>query len=107
MIIIETCPRCGHYLHDYTICTYPPIPVKKCLQCGWRWEGEPELVTSVPFSGNTYLTKTNTGYIEKRFVPIQPSDADYDGSPCEHCSNNPSNGGSGICNCILGQKTFY
>lgn len=28
MIIIETCPRCGHYLHDYTICTYPPIPVK-------------------------------------------------------------------------------
>jgi len=24
-------------------------------------------------------------------------------SPCAFCPNNPSNGGSGICNCILGQ----
>ena len=23
-------------------------------------------------------------------------------SPCEHCSNNPKNGGTGICHCILG-----
>lgn len=23
-------------------------------------------------------------------------------NPCLHCSNNPANGGSGICNCILG-----
>ena len=22
--------------------------------------------------------------------------------PCKNCSNHPSNGGSGICNCILG-----
>ena len=22
---------------------------------------------------------------------------------CDKCPNNPSNGGSGICNCILGQ----
>ena len=22
--------------------------------------------------------------------------------PCEHCPNSPKNGGSGICNCILG-----
>ena len=22
---------------------------------------------------------------------------------CDNCPNNPSNGGSGICNCILGQ----
>ena len=23
-------------------------------------------------------------------------------SPCENCNNNPKNGGSGICHCILG-----
>jgi len=23
--------------------------------------------------------------------------------PCKNCSNHPSNGGSGICHCILGQ----
>ena len=24
------------------------------------------------------------------------------GSPCDGCSNNPSNGGSGVCHCTLG-----
>ena len=28
-------------------------------------------------------------------------------SPCDCCSNNPKNGGSGICHCTLGQKVFY
>lgn len=26
--------------------------------------------------------------------------------PCVHCNNNPRNGGSGICHCILGQKNI-
>jgi len=25
---------------------------------------------------------------------------------CENCSNNPKNGGSGICNCIMGQTSI-
>lgn len=25
---------------------------------------------------------------------------------CRYCPNHPSNGGSGICHCILGQKTW-
>lgn len=112
MIIIETCPRCGHDLANFNVATYPPIPAKYCFACGWKWEGEPEELVRVPFGGNTYLTKTNkdyraldeSNYIEKRFVPMQLSDAAYDGSPCEHCSNNPKNGGSGICHCILGQQ---
>lgn len=33
-----------------------------------------------------------------------PSDAS---DPCEYCSNNPKNGGSGICHCILGSKVVY
>lgn len=33
----------------------------------------------------------------------------WDGIPdaCRRCSGHPSNGGSGICNCILGCKTIY
>lgn len=26
---------------------------------------------------------------------------------CEYCFNNPKNGGSGICNCIIGCSTIY
>lgn len=28
-------------------------------------------------------------------------------SPCDTCSNNPKNGGSGICLCTLGLQTTY
>jgi len=28
-------------------------------------------------------------------------------SPCANCTNNPINGGSGICHCILGNPTRY
>ena len=50
-IIIETCPKCGHDLHDLVICTYPPIPRKECHNCGWSWEGEREEIARVPFDG--------------------------------------------------------
>ena len=88
MIIIETCPRCGHDLFEAIACTNPPIPRKECHHCGWFWEGQREQVIRVPFN--------------EQGTPIQPSDARYE-SVCGACSNNPKNGGSGICNCILGQ----
>lgn len=28
-------------------------------------------------------------------------------SPCDDCTNNPKNGGNGICGCILGQQIIY
>lgn len=84
MIIIETCPECGHDLVDLVLTTFPPIPAKQCPRCGWHWEGEREEVVRVPFGGNAYsLNQT----------PI----------PCQGCSNHPDNGGSGNCNCTLGQ----
>ena len=49
MIVIETCPKCGHDLHDLVIATYPPIQKKKCWNCGWNWEGEREEIVRVPF----------------------------------------------------------
>lgn len=58
MIIIETCPKCGHDLMDEIICTYPPIPVKRCPKCGWRWEGEPEQILRVPFPTESQIDVT-------------------------------------------------
>ena len=99
MKIIETCPKCGYDLIDIMLASNPPIPRKECWNCGWSWEGEREEVVRVPFGGNNpNITK-------------QPSLNDYintpytlntEQSPCDNCSNNVKNGGSGICNCILG-----
>lgn len=30
-----------------------------------------------------------------------------DNDPCKACPNNPANGGSGICHCILGNRITY
>lgn len=39
--------------------------------------------------------------IAKDVFPRQEIDA------CKHCSNNPNNGGSGACHCILGNPVVY
>ena len=49
MIVIETCPECGHDLLNEVLCTYPPIPKKVCMNCGWSWVGEREEIVRVPF----------------------------------------------------------
>ena len=49
MVVIETCPKCGADLLNITIATYPPIPCKRCMNCGWRWEGKAERIKRVPF----------------------------------------------------------
>lgn len=102
-MIIETCPKCGHDLMQLMLACNPPIPKKECWNCGWSWTGEAKEVVRVPFGGNA------TNIIE------QPSLNDYlnfnlkdslvgnfEQSPCDNCPNYPKNGGSGICNCILG-----
>ena len=127
MIIIETCPKCGHDLHDVVICTYPPIPRKVCWNCGWSWTGKPEKITRVPFGGNTntFTDKDNTS------ISWNVSSTDWDSidiktltdwastnletssnitafgrEACENCPSNPKNGGDGICFCILGQQNI-
>lgn len=88
MIIIETCPKCGHDLFDSVICTNPPIPMKECHNCGWTWEGKREEVIRVPFVENE--------------SPYATMDS-FSNGVCITCGNNPKNGGSGICHCTLGQ----
>ena len=55
MIIIETCPKCGHYLRDEMICTYPPIPRKYCPNCGWSWEGKGDEIIKIRFDEDSLL----------------------------------------------------
>ena len=47
-----------------------------------------------------YQEKINTiyNYIEE----LENKNDFFKGSPCDKCSNNIKNGGSGICHCILG-----
>ena len=125
MIVVETCPKCGHDLRDEVICTYPPIPRKVCWNCGWSWTGKPEKITRVPFGGNTnnFTDKDNISIV------LDESSTDWDSiditdwdstniktsstintafckNPCENCPNNPKNGGDGVCFCILGQQNI-
>lgn len=96
MIIIETCPRCGHDLHDVMLTSNPPIPQKECFNCGWSWTGEPEEVIRVPFGGNS-MDLERLSLNDYNDITINS----FEPSPCVECSNNPKNGGSGICNCTL------
>ena len=125
MIIIETCPKCGHDLQDEVICTYPPIPRKVCWNCGWSKTGEPEKITRVPFGGNTnnFTDKNNISIVldesSTNWDSIDITDWDstniktsstintaFCKNPCENCPNNPKNGGDGVCFCILGQQNI-
>ena len=99
MIIIETCPKCGHDLHDEVICTYPPIPRKVCYNCGWSWEGEQEEVIRIPFGGNSYHDD-NISLLDGDYAPPI---SNFSQSACLNCPSNPKNGGDGICFCTLGQ----
>ena len=125
MIVVETCPKCGHDLRDEVICTYPPIPRKVCSNCGWSWTGKPEKITRVPFGGNTnnFTDKDNISIVldesSTNWDSIDITDWDstniktsstintaFCKNPCENCPNNPKNGGDGVCFCILGQQNI-
>lgn len=112
-IIIETCPKCGHDLQDLILAAYPPIPQKKCFNCGWEWTGVPEEVVKVPFGGNSLIMDDLVG-ITNNQLQINDNNlnkynlndttiGNFKQSACENCSNNPKNGGSGICHCTLGR----
>ena len=52
---------------------------------------------------------SNAEHLE-HFIGITAPSYSYEGftnEACARCSNNPKNGGSGICHCILGSRIFY
>lgn len=129
MIVVETCPKCGHDLHDVVICTYPPIPRKVCWNCGWSWTGKPEKITRVPFGGNTNTftdkdntsirwngssidwdsidIKTLTDWARTNIETSSTINNAFSKNACKNCPSNPKNGGDGICFCTLGQNIVY
>lgn len=66
--------------------------VYRCRKCGTT-KTEP-----ITRGLQEYITTSGNEEFNKKYS-LWNSDSS---SPCEHCSNNPKNGGSGICNCTLG-----
>lgn len=52
---IETCPVCGNPIEYMELTTLPPVPVKQCPSCGWRWEGKPEKIEYAPIEEETTM----------------------------------------------------
>ena len=51
------------------------------------------------------LNKTPNIYFDENYKQV--SLFDITPLPCRNCSNHPINGGSGICNCTLGDQVFF
>ena len=66
--------------------------VYRCRKCG-AMKTEP-----ITRGLQEYITTSGNEEFNKKYS-LWNSDSS---SPCEHCPNNPKNGGSGVCHCILG-----
>lgn len=54
------------------------------------------------------IPQINTPYVQiKDWKPEFYTTSDNIPASCKNCSNHPSNGGSGICSCILGEPVMY
>lgn len=67
--------------------------VYRCRKCG-TMKTEP-----ITRGLQEYITTTGNEDLNKQYSLWNSDMADS----CKHCSNHPSNGGSGICHCTLGQ----
>ena len=78
------CPNCGNLMQCISTTSIPPIITYRCFSCGY---------TSKPIKEEwPDATVLPEQYRSDSFIP----------EACRNCSNHPSNGGSGICNCTLG-----
>lgn len=100
MIVVYTCPECGHDLRETTIATYPPIYRKECPNCHWYWESTPEPIKRIPFNPDPIDTVDTV-------VPMVNDFSPFASPACQSCASNPANGGDGICHCTLGQNIIY
>lgn len=113
-MIIYTCPKCGHDLQSELLTCDPPIHRDYCPSCGWE-HSKLEKIERIPYGGNDldnaiydikpFLTTTDESLpleslLEKMYF-VEP--INIIPKACENCPSHPKNGGSGICNCTLGQ----
>lgn len=80
----------------------------ECSECGYFWRFSeklekancPKCLDFKKYSDKIdYKDLYKSFYESKTFSNIPKN--------CVNCSNHPSNGGSGVCHCILGLQTFY
>ena len=48
MIVVETCPECGHELVTLCLASYPPQEYKECINCGWKSKTRKEKIVYQP-----------------------------------------------------------
>lgn len=113
-MIVYTCPECGRDLTELMLASCPPIPQYQCLHCGWtedvsKRQGK---IIRIPFdekeNEDEYLKELVDKWkeqgllkdIEEEKVPSLNT-FPFMSEACKFCSNNPANGGSGICNCTI------
>lgn len=97
MIIIETCPICGHDLFEYVAASNPPIRTVECPSCGWIWTAEREEVIRVPFGGNSLSPDDLASKLQDYTVLNATLDDsvinNFSQTQCISCQSNPKNGG--------------
>lgn len=109
MTIIYTCPKCGNDLDEIVLASYPPQYKKSCSKCGWSITERikkdenikriPYPLESNPVAIEDFIKDLNLDLTHINYaINIEPEIK----SQCASCSNHPSNGGSGICHCIIG-----
>ena len=89
-MIIYICPNCGEDLKEVVLASYPPQYKVYCPKCNWENIEKPDEIVRVPYLQISKISNLTIGTDSN--VPLA----------CKGCSNHPSNGGSGICHCILG-----
>ena len=85
--------------------TVDPQPSLVCCNCGKRFNGG-ELIQGnfyCPMCASIIHANNSKGSSDNS----QQSLLDNIPDVCKRCTNHPSNGGSGICQCTLNNKTFY
>ena len=95
MRVIYTCPKCGHDLTEY-VTELGEVYRVACDECGWSEDDKKELIVRIPWGGNKYVPNTYTPIKDYMIRDYNVPEA------CRTCSNHLSNGGTGICHCILG-----
>ena len=104
MIIVCTCPECNEDLVSLVLPTDPPQYKYECPKCGWfHVESSIEEVVRVPYHPALSPAIHKNSYIRQNI----DTDWMFQSEPCRNCSQNPKNGGSGICHCTLGNHITF
>ena len=104
MNIIYTCPQCGGDLVAVQLTCNPPINRMECPKCGWSHEEDRDMsVVRIPYTEK----KDNVVDLGGNWFISASDNTVYVPPGCRYCSNHPSNGGSGICHCVMGSQTLY